>query len=92
MSGFTGAGLSFKVLSGEPSWLIFQRITLAAEENITEKSFKWGYDWMGGPRVAAMPATFVKGQIVRATVLWSPIWQEGASLSANSVLERCRPG
>ena len=83
--------MSFKVVSVEPIWLILQRIVLAAEEDISAKCFKWGHDWMGGPRVAAMPVTFVKGQIVRATVLRSPIWHEGASLSVETVLERCRP-
>jgi hypothetical protein len=75
----------------EPNWLILQRIGLAAEADITTNCFKWGHDWMSGPKVAATPVSFVKGQIVRATVLWSPIWREGASISVNAVLERCWP-
>ena len=91
MSGDPGARLSFKVVSVEPSWLILQRIVLAAEDDFTTKCIQWGHDWISGPKVAATPVSFVKGQIVRATVLWSPIWRVGASISAKAVLQRCWP-
>jgi hypothetical protein len=83
--------VSFTVISVERKWLIFQRIVLAANTDVSATCFNWGHDWMGGPKVAAAPVRFAKGQRVRATVLWSPMWRAGANIALDAVLERCRP-
>jgi hypothetical protein len=83
--------VSFRVLAVASQWLVLQRIVLAAERDITARHFAWGYDRAGGPKVTAAELRFATGQIVRATVLRSSLWQVGASIPADIVLARCRP-